>query len=239
MRLDKYLSSVTRLSRSQAQKAIRAGRVQVDGETEKSTSRSVAPETRVILDGSKTGQPGPRYFMLHKPQGYVCSTEDPQHPTVLDLLDEVKTDDLHFAGRLDIDATGLVLITSDGQWSHCIVAPGRKCRKCYRVSLADPLTALEAEKLRRGVLLRNEPQPTQPAELEILAERNCLLTISEGRYHQVKRMFAAVGNRVVGLHRVSIGNLELDENLAQGAYRRLSLQEVEAVTPRGMGSGDR
>lgn len=188
------------------------------------------PETQVILDGNETGQPGPRYFMLHKPQGYVCSTGDPQHPTVLDLLDEVKTDDLHFAGRLDIDATGLVLITSDGQWSHCIVAPGRKCRKCYRVTLADPLTDLDAEKLRQGVLLRNEPQPTQSAELEILAERNCLLTISEGRYHQIKRMFAAVGNRVVGLHRVSIGNLELDENLAPGAYRRLSLQEVEVVT---------
>ncbi|QYZ65679.1 MAG: 16S rRNA pseudouridylate synthase [Gammaproteobacteria bacterium (ex Lamellibrachia satsuma)] len=230
MRLDKYLSSVTRLSRSQAQKAIRAGRVMVDGETEKNMSRSVVPETQVILDGNETGQPGPRYFMLHKPQGYVCSTGDPQHPTVLELLDEVITGDLHFAGRLDIDATGLVLITSDGQWSHRIVAPGRKCRKRYRVTLAEPLTASDAEKLRQGVLLRNEPQPTQPAMLEILAERICLLTITEGRYHQVKRMFAAVGNRVIGLHRVSIGNLELDENLAPGAYRCLSLQEIEVVT---------
>ncbi|MBL3528053.1 MAG: 16S rRNA pseudouridine(516) synthase RsuA [gamma proteobacterium endosymbiont of Lamellibrachia anaximandri] len=229
MRLDKYLSSVTRLSRSQAQKTIRAGRVQVDGEAEKSTSRSVMPEARVTLDGNEMAQPGPRYFMLHKPQGYVCSSGDPQHPTALDLLDEVITGDLHFAGRLDIDATGLVLITSDGQWSHRIVAPGRKCRKYYRVTLADPLTALDAEKLRQGVLLRNEPQPTQPAELEILSERNCLLTITEGRYHQVKRMFAAVGNRVVGLHRVAIGNLELDENLAPGAYRSLSLHEVEVV----------
>ncbi len=234
MRLDRYLSCVTPLSRSQAQKAIRASRVRVDGLLVKRPAEDCAAAARVELDGKPLTQPGHRYFMLHKPKGYVCSTSDPNNSTVLELLEEPVLRGLHFAGRLDKDATGLLLITDDGAWSHRLVAPGRDCPKCYRVSLADPLAEEAAEKLHSGVRLRNEPQPTRPALLEILQPTLIRITITEGRYHQVKRMLAAVGNRVLELHRESIHSLTLDADLQPGQYRALSKAEILSLS---QGSG--
>ena len=226
MRLDRYLSQVTELSRSQARSAIRAGRVLVEGVAVNQPSRQVESQTAVVLDDLALRPPLPRYYMLNKPLGVVCATRDPSHRTVLDLLDTVGFGSLHIAGRLDIDASGLVLITDDGQWSHRITAPVRDCGKTYRVGLAEPLSEADAERLRQGVELRHESKPTRPAELQMLGESRLRLTITEGKYHQVKRMLAAVGNRVVSLHRESIGGLTLDEGLAEGEYRLLSQEEV-------------
>jgi 16S rRNA pseudouridine516 synthase len=231
MRLDRYLSSVSLLSRSQAQRAIRAGRVRVDGVAVTQPARDCPVNASVELDGRPLERPGHRYFMLHKPQGYVCSSADPHNSTVLELLHEPVLRGLHFAGRLDKDATGLVLITDDGAWSHRIVAPHRLCPKTYRVDLAEPLSAEAAASLRSGVRLRHETEPTRPASLEMLSATRLRLTIHEGRYHQVKRMLAAVGNRVVGLHRERIATLCLDASLQPGQYRALEQAEILAIAP--------
>ena len=238
MRLDRYLSKVSPLSRSQAQKAIRAGRVTVNGKALKQASMAVAPTAEVRFDGEPLVKPAHRYFMLCKPKGYVCSSSDRHNSTVLELLHEPVLAGLHFAGRLDVDATGLVLITDDGVWSHQITSPRRNCPKCYLVTLAEPLSAQSADKLRAGVQLRGEQRPTKPAELTCLSDTVVRLTITEGRYHQVKRMLAAVGNRVIGLHRESIANLDLDSDLEPGEYRPLSGSEIVSLNELASTEGE-
>ena len=226
IRLDRFLSNATALTRSQAQRALRAGRVTVEGEIIRQGAALIPLDAQVRLDGEPVVAPQPRYLMLHKPPGVVCATEDSSHRTAIDLLDLPNPAGLHFAGRLDIDATGLVLISDDGQWSHRITAPAHHCEKRYRVGLEQALDETQALRLREGVLLRGEKRPTRPAGLEIVGLKACLITISEGRYHQVKRMFAAVGNRVVSLHRESIGDLSLDPALQAGDFRSLTAAEI-------------
>jgi len=230
MRLDKFLSQQLGISRALVARELRAKRVTVDGEIVKSGALKLSPEQRVEFDGNVLDQiTGPRYFMLNKPQGYVCSTDDPDHPTVLYFLDEPVAYKLHAAGRLDIDTTGLVLMTDDGQWSHRITSPRHHCEKTYLVTLEHPLAADTAEQFAAGVQLHNEDSLTLPAQLEQVEECLVRLTISEGRYHQVKRMFAAVGNRVVALHRERIGAIVMDEDLGPGEYRLLTDEEIASV----------
>ena len=164
--------------------------------------------------------------MLYKPQGYVCSHDDGEYPTVFQFFDYPLMNKLHTAGRLDVDTTGLVLLTDDGQWSHRITSPKHHCEKTYLVTLADPVEAFYAQQLAEGILLRGEKEPCLPAKMEILDDYNVNLTISEGRYHQVKRMFAALGNKVEALHRWRIGDIVLDESLEEGEYRTLSDEEI-------------
>ena len=202
----------------------------MDGDIVKDSSFKLLPEHDVEYDGNTlVQQTGPRYFMLNKPQGYVCSTDDPDHPTVLYFLDEPVAHKLHAAGRLDIDTTGLVLMTDDGQWSHRITSPRHHCEKTYLVTLENPLDESTAEQFAKGVQLHNEKDLTKPAVLEAVTPTEVRLTISEGRYHQVKRMFAAVGNHVVGLHRERIGDIALDASLAPGEYRPLTAEEIASV----------
>jgi 16S rRNA pseudouridine516 synthase len=226
LRLDRFLSNATAMSRTQAQRAIRAGRVSVDGVLVKQAAASVPLSARVLLDEAPVAPPLPRYFMLHKPTGVVCASTDPTHRTAISLLDLPNPEGLHFAGRLDIDATGLVLISDDGQWSHRIVSPARHCDKRYRVGLEKAPTEEALQSLRTGLRLRGEKKPTRPAKLECIDPREWLITLSEGRYHQVKRMFAAVGCKVVSLHRESIGALSLDPRLDVGKYRDLTVDEI-------------
>ena len=230
MRLDKFLAQQLGVSRAIALRELRNKRVTVDGEIVKTGSLKLDPQQRVEFDGNVLEQiTGPRYFMLNKPQGYVCSTDDPDHPTVLYFLEEPVAYKLHAAGRLDIDTTGLVLMTDDGQWSHRITSPKHHCEKTYLVTLEQPLAEDTAAQFTAGVQLHNEESLTKPAVLEQLEECVVRLTISEGRYHQVKRMFAAVGNRVVGLHRERIGEIVMDEDLEPGQYRPLTAQEIASV----------
>ncbi len=225
-RLDRFLSNATPLTRSQAHKALRSGRVSVDGETVKQGAFQVSRDARVFLDGQPVAAPCSRYLMLHKPLGVVCATQDPTHRTAIDLLGLANPEGLHFAGRLDIDATGLVLITDDGQWSHRITSPSKKCAKTYRASLVSEIPDEALERIRKGILLRGEARATAPARVERLDDALIRLTITEGRYHQVKRLFAAVGNRVLALHRESIGDLQLDTDLEPGDHRSLTACEV-------------
>lgn len=230
MRLDKFIAQQLGISRAIAGREIRASRVTVDGEPVKDTAFKLKPEHDVAYEGNAlVQQTGPRYFMLNKPQGYVCSTDDPDHPTILYFLDEPLAHKLHAAGRLDIDTTGLVLLTDDGQWSHRITSPRHHCEKTYRVTLESPVAADTADQFAKGVQLHNEKDLTKPAVLEVITPTDVRLTISEGRYHQVKRMFAAVGNHVVELHRERIGAIALDDDLAPGEYRPLTEEEIASV----------
>lgn len=233
MRLDKFLSQQLGISRALVARELRAQRVTVDGEVVKNGAFKLSPEHEVAFDGNAlVQQTGPRYFMLNKPQGYVCSTEDPDHPTILYFIDEPVAHKLHAAGRLDIDTTGLVLLTDDGQWSHRITSPKHHCEKTYLVTLELPLAEDTAQQFEQGVQLHGEKSLTKPAQLEKQDDHLVRLTIGEGRYHQVKRMFAAVGNRVVGLHRERIGAIALDDTLEPGEYRTLTKEEVASVMLR-------
>ncbi|WP_421869595.1 pseudouridine synthase [Motiliproteus sp.] len=232
MRLDKFVSQASGLSRKQVQKLIRKGEVSVDGESCRDGATKVTAQQTVCLDDEPLQLRGPVYLMLNKPLGVVCSTEDFDHETVLDLLPYELQEGVHPAGRLDIDTSGLVLLTDDGQWSHRVTAPKRGAAKQgvfkrYRVELAEPLCDEAEQRLDEGLMLRGETKPTLPAKLQRLSSTEVLIEIQEGRYHQVKRMFAVLGNRVVGLHREAIGALALDPKLEPGQYRALETHEID------------
>ncbi|OZB38783.1 MAG: 16S rRNA pseudouridine(516) synthase [Alishewanella sp. 34-51-39] len=230
MRLDKFICDCTGLTRTQAGKSIRQGLVSINGEPVKQAARQVSVTDQVELDGEPLQLIGPRYIMLHKPAGYVCANDDPEHPIVFTLLDEPLVERLHTVGRLDLDTTGLLLLTDDGQWSHRLTSPKHHVAKTYRVWTADPIPADAIAQFAAGVMLRGEKEPTKPAQLELVATHEALLTIHEGRYHQVKRMFAAIGNKVERLHRERIGALQLPADLAEGEYRSLSERELQTLS---------
>lgn len=230
MRLDKFLSQQLEISRAIASRELRARRVTVNGEVVRDGAFKLTSEHHIEYDGNTLEQQcGPRYFMLNKPEGYVCSTDDPEHPTILHFLAEPMAYKLHAAGRLDIDTTGLVLLTDDGQWSHRITSPRHHCEKTYLVTLAEPLDPSVIGQFSAGIQLKNEKSLTKPATLEVISEQRVRLTISEGRYHQVKRMFAATGNHVQALHRERIGSIILDPDLNPGDYRPLSATEIASI----------
>ncbi|WP_428035896.1 16S rRNA pseudouridine(516) synthase RsuA [Amphritea sp.] len=228
MRLDKYLSQATGLPRSLIKRQIKCKNVEVNGQICQDHGYKVVSDDEVLLEGQKVSPPGPKYLMLYKPEGTVCATEDAEHPTVIDLLELDNIRDLHPAGRLDIDTTGLVLITNDGQWSHRVTSPRHRCDKVYLVTTADPITEDYVEAFANGILLRNEDNPTLPATLEVLSETQARVTLHEGRYHQVKRMFAALGNKVIALHREQIGAIALDDELEPGEFRFLTAAEAKS-----------
>lgn len=232
MRLDRFLCLTVGLTRAQAKQVLRAGRVFCNGQKLKSASYHVQSDDQVTLDEQLLIPPGHRYLMLNKPQGYVCATEDSEHPTVIDLIPEEfqlgLLGQLHPAGRLDLDTTGLVLLSDDGQWTHRVISPNRQCSKVYQLRLADEVEhqAELIELMHQGLLLKGEEKLTLPAKLSFQNPVEATLEINEGRYHQVKRMFAAVGNRVVSLHRRAIGTVELDAELAPGECRELNKVEI-------------
>ncbi len=205
--------------------AIKSGRVLVNGEVVKDQGRKVSDTDEICVNGEVISQSGEAYILYHKPAGVICATEDEEQETVIDHLDGITHKTLHLAGRLDKDTTGVVLITSDGQWSHRVTSPRHECSKVYVVQTADPLSQGLIETFKEGILLKDNPKPTRPAELEILAEKEAKLTLTEGRYHQVKRMFGACGNKVVGLKRLSVGCVEIGD-LEEGDYRELTEEEI-------------
>lgn len=211
MRLDRFLSETTDLTRSLAKKALHREEVRVDGEVVKNPATQVDGSRRVTWNGEPLALVGLRYVMLHKPAGVECSARRGLYPLVRELVDLPQVERLQTVGRLDVDTTGLVLLTDDGQWSHRVTSPKRRCGKVYRVTLADPLEgeALEAAvtQFAEGLWLDGEEKPTRPAELAMREPRVAELTLFEGKYHQVKRMFAAIGHHVAALHREAIGPL--------------------------------
>lgn len=229
MRLDKFLSQNTDYSRSLIQHAIKAGRVTVNDVAAKKGDQKLSGSEVITLDGKAIEALQARYLMLHKPLGYVCANSDSEHPVVVDLINLPRWQELQIVGRLDIDTTGLVLLTDDGQWNHRITSPRHECKKTYKVTTAEPIDSSVIEVFARGVQLHGEKAPTLPAQLELLSAREARLHIHEGKYHQVKRMFAATGNHVVGLHREAIGSIQLDPMLSEGQYRPLTTDEIQSI----------
>ncbi|WP_413700960.1 16S rRNA pseudouridine(516) synthase RsuA [Psychromonas sp. KJ10-10] len=230
MRLDKYICESTTLTRSQAKKVLSQGRIKINDKVVRSSAYKTTEDEVIRFDGDIISVRGLRYIMLNKPQDFICSNVDEQLPSIFNLIEVDKKEQLFVAGRLDADTTGLTLITDDGQWSHKVTSPRNKCKKCYRVGLDAVITPEAIEQLQQGVQLNSEPQPCLPAEVEVISETEVLLTISEGKYHQVKRMFAAVGNLVIELHREKIGEIILDDNLDLGEWRYLTEAEVQSIS---------
>jgi len=226
MRLDKFICESTELTRSEAKNAIRKGLISNQTGTLRSGSYKVDANDIIELKGKVLTIRGFRYIMLNKPPGYISSNVDEQMPSLLNLIDIEKKQNLFIAGRLDADTTGLILITDDGQWSHQVTSPRKKCEKRYRVSLQEAINDNAVQQFAEGIQLKSETQPCLPAKLEIISDHEVLLTISEGKYHQVKRMFVAIGNYVTKLHREKIGAVELDLELALGESRFLTEQEI-------------
>ncbi len=224
MKLVKLLANLGYGSRKEVQRLIKTGAVtnlegKVLGENE------VPGHDQILFRGEPLDQMFPLTIILNKPDGYTCSAEDPGS-TIYDLLPERfahRNPGLNPIGRLDKDTTGLLLMTDDGKLLHKIIHPKSNCLKVYHATLDRPLEGHEGELFASGTLMLNsEAKPLLPAKLEVTGEKEALITLHEGRYHQVRRMFAAAGNHVLDLKRVSIGGLKLPEDLEEGEWRVLS-----------------
>ena len=233
MRLDRYLESRLQASAKAVRLLLAGGAISVDGLTERDGRCTVGKFSRITANSELLQSREALYLMLHKPVGCVSATRDAAHPSVLDLIHHPCRDELHLAGRLDFNTTGLLLLSNDGEWSSGITLPGRRTPKTYRVETRDPITPEYVERFREGIHFRYENLRTQPAILEILEPRLALLTLVEGRYHQVKRMFGSLRNPVLSLHRISIGPVRLDDALLPGHYRSLTEEEVESLRRAG------
>ena len=236
VRLDKLLSNLGYGARREIAALAKSGAIVLHGTaiTDPSTKIHTSHETQTGLKiyDDLVDPFTPFTLMLHKPIGTTCSTKDPGQ-RVLDLLPERwrrRSPALSPVGRLDKDTSGLLLLTDDGQLNHRITSPKTETPKRYHVTLEKNLTGGEGPQFASGLMiLEREVKPLKPAELEVLGEREAILTLHEGRYHQVRRMFAAVGNHVTALHRRSIGGLGLPEGLAPGQWRELNQSDVETI----------
>ena len=226
MRLDKFICKSTKLNRADARSLIHAGAVIVNGDVVIDEAIQVHENNTITLNGQTLIARESRYIMMHKPIGTICSNVDEVYPSLFNYIDVDNAADLHVAGRLDADTTGLVLVTDDGRWSFDIIRPNQQCEKVYRVGLRDPIADDVSAKFKSGVQLQGEMGLTLPAKLDIVCQTEVLLTITEGKFHQVKRMFSAVGNRVVSLHREKIGDVSLDIDVGQ--WRYLTVEEIES-----------
>lgn len=230
MRVDRFLSNLPCFNRKQVRLLLVEKRVRLDGKIVSDPHAEVREFSRVEVDNEvlQVGKPV-RHFMLHKPPGCVSATRDPQHPTVLDLIHEPDKDELHIAGRLDFNTTGLMLITNDGSWSRRLTQPQTKLPKVYFVETEQAIGPEYALKFAEGMYFAFEDLTTLPADLLVLGTTSARLSIVEGRYHQVKRMFGHFDNKVLRLHREKMGPLVLDPSLKPGEYRPLSDEEIQLI----------
>ncbi len=226
IRLDKFLSQMNIGTRSEVKNAVRKGKVTVNGVICKNADEKIDECTDIVCyDAQKIIYEKFVYYMLNKPAGVVSATSDNRDKTVLDLLVGVSLKDIFPVGRLDKDTEGLLILTNDGELAHNLLSPKKHIDKTYRVLTKENITKEQLERLEQGVDI-GEDTITMPAKAEWINEKEMLLTICEGKYHQVKRMLKTVGNEVVYLERKKMGNLSLDEKLPRGEYRRLTAEEV-------------
>ena len=230
-RLDKVLASTGRWSRREAKELIREGRVLVDGQPAGSGEQKVDPAgTALLVDGRAVAVSRFTYVMLHKPAGVLSATEDPRQETVLDLLPpELRRRGLFPVGRLDKDSEGLLLLTNDGPLAHRLLSPKRHVDKIYHIRTDRPLTPADAAAFAAGVVL-GDGTACLPAKLELLGDGSeALVTLHEGKFHQIKRMIACRGATVCRLKRLAMGTLVLDDRLAAGEFRPLTGEEVSKI----------
>lgn len=239
IRLDKYLADMGEGTRSQLKEMARKSRISVDGIPEKRTDRKIDPEkNKVSVDGRLVSYAEYEYYMLNKPQGVVSATRDSLHETVVGLISDRKRDDLFPVGRLDIDTEGLLLITNDGNLAHQLLAPKKHVDKVYFARVEGEIPVDAKERMEDGLVL-SDGTPVFPARLEVLEPgkggepSEIRLTIREGKFHQVKRMFEALGCHVVYLKRLSMGSLTLDGALKPGEYRPLNEAEIQKLKSHG------
>ncbi|MBQ1895618.1 MAG: rRNA pseudouridine synthase [Clostridia bacterium] len=231
MRLDRLISSQGRYSRNEVKKLIRDGLVTVNGEKAPTSDIQVDPAvSEVVIAGEPFIYREHVYLMLNKPEGVVSATDDRLHRTVLDLVPpEYSRPGLFPAGRLDADTTGFVLITDDGDFAHRILSPKNHVEKTYIAELTDPITDEDVEKLEAGIVLKDGFE-CLPSKIKVLEERKIEIKICEGKYHQIKRMLAATGNRVLVLKRTKIGGLPLDIDLLPGKCREITQEDLDVIT---------
>ncbi|WP_417515303.1 pseudouridine synthase [Marinobacter sp.] len=227
-RLDRFISQNSAFSLSDVRLLIAQKRIFLDGQAASSVQQKVTEFTHVVLDGNCLKDRKPVYIVLNKPKGVVSATKDLKHSTVLDIIQHPQKNELHIAGRLDLNTTGLVLLTNDGAWSRKISLPETKLEKVYEVTLSRPLTSEYVSVFREGIYFGYENITTRPASLEICSEYTARLSLVEGKYHQVKRMFGFFDNEVLALHRVAVGPVSL-EGLDEGHSRLLTAKEFSAI----------
>lgn len=235
MRLDKFLGCTGCCSRSDAKRWIRSGGVSVNGVPATSADRKIDPEQdAVTFCGRTVAYRRYTYILLNKPQGVVSATEDGRDKTVLDLLpDEVNRSGLFPCGRLDKNTLGLILLTDNGELAHRLLAPKSHVKKIYRFRAAHAITEEEAKRFENGLILEDGYE-TKPAQLELEASGDCgKITLTEGKYHQIKRMMEALDNKILELERIGFGDLRLDESLKRGEWRYLTEAEIEKLERHG------
>ncbi len=232
LRLDKFLADMGYGTRSGIKKEIAKGSVAVNGTVLKRPETKIDTEQdTVCFKGETAAYARYEYFMLNKPAGVVCATSDRQEKTVVDLIQDKKRDDLFPVGRLDKDTEGLLLVTNNGELAHQLLSPKKHVDKVYFARVRGTVTDEDIKMFSEGLDIGDEKK-TLPAKLRIISSGEISeteITIQEGRFHQIKRMFAAVGKEVIYLKRLSMGTLTLDESLAPGEYRRLTEEEVEGL----------
>lgn len=233
VKLERLLKSWGQWGRREAREQLTKGLVRVNGEVVMEASTLVGSFDRVEWKELLVQNRIARSLMIYKPLGVVSATVDAEHRTVVDLIKEDWAEELHLAGRLDRFTTGLMVLTNDSQLSEALTEPSRKLGKRYRVSCDGPIGSEVSEAFERGVWFPKEEVTTQPAQLVLLAESECLLTIYEGKHHQVKRMFAGFGLKVISLHREAMGSLELGSELQPEQWRQLREEEILAVFKDG------
>lgn len=231
-RLDQFIAHATGLSRKEAKLVIKQGRVCVNSTLCKNTAVKITKADSVSLNKQILAAFTHKYYALNKPSNYCCSHNDDGYPSAIRLMPN-SPQKLLFSGRLDADTTGLIFISTDGQWchrvSHAAASQTKSFGKVYQVDLAEPFTEEDRVHLCQGVLLKNETKATRPCDIRIIDVRTVHIELFEGKYHQVKRMFAATGNKVMALKRLSIHGIELGK-LALGEYRELSNDEVNTFS---------
>ena len=227
MRLDKFLSNMGKASRSESGKLVRAGKVLINGMPAKKSDQQVNPDTdTVTLNGIPVTYKKFTYIMLNKPEGYVSATDDPKEKTVLDLVDpEDRRRGLFPCGRLDKNTLGLVILTNDGENAHRLLSPKHHVSKVYKFTSLKPISQEDASRLEKGVDIGG--YLTKPCIVTLTGENEGEITLTEGKYHQIKRMLEAVDNKITYLERISFGDIKLDPSLARGQWRYLTPDEEE------------
>ena len=229
MRLDKYISKALGVTRREAKRIIKNGEVEVNGEIIRKADFKVPEGASVLVEGQKVEAKDKVYIMLNKPKGYLSTTErNKDYPAFLDLLPEYEHLKPFAAGRLDVDAEGFLLVTNDGELAHRITHPKWKVPKTYEVILEKNLTEEDIQKLKNKKVVI-DGKPVQIEKVEVLEPNKVLLTITEGRFHIVKKIFESLNNRVLNLKRIAIGSIKLDSELLEGYYRELTAEEVKEL----------
>ncbi|TDM04578.1 pseudouridine synthase [Macrococcus carouselicus] len=229
MRLDKFLANHGLGTRTEVKQLIKKGNITVNDVIIKKPEHQIAEESDVIAsDGDVIRYEKALYIILNKPAGVISATEDNMHTTVVDLMPEYSHFDLHPVGRLDKDTEGLLILTTDGQFSHNVLSPKKHVNKTYFARLDGEVTPAAIQQFKEGITL-DDDYKCKPADLRILGSGEIEVTIQEGKFHQVKRMFQAVGRTVVYLKRIRMGSLELPDDLETGQYRKMSEKEINLV----------